>query len=161
MITLDEVKTYLKINDTSEDARLELIRQGIVESVKKYCGREFEYGTYTEDVYFRQGIGIVKETPVENISSITSTEGETLTVYKQLHGVIVLNESYTGWATVQYVAGYNVIPHDLKLALLRWCEYIYNKPEGVESQSFEGMNVRFTAPNDVRLILDKYRRVRV
>lgn len=159
MVTLDELKTFLKITDTSEDARLTQILDGVINATKRYCGREFTQDTYTERVDFYSGICAVRETPVTDVTEILTLEGTTLTLSTfSESGVIEIEEYYDGRAKVTYTGGYATAPDDLKLAILRWCEYIYSKPEGVESQNFEGVSVSYTeAPPFVLDVLGGYK----
>ena len=159
MVTLTELKTFLGITTSDEDARLQQILDGVENAVKRYCGREFAQASYTERVYFYSGVGTVRETPVSAVSSIVTIEGTTLTLYTfSESGIVEIQEYYDGRATVTYTGGYSAIPDDLKLAILRWCEYLYTKPEALEGQNFEGISVSYTeAPAFVLDVLNGYK----
>jgi hypothetical protein len=160
IVTLDDVKTFLNISDTSQDTYLEQLRSGAEKFVKRYCGREFEAGTYTKQIFFESGIGWLPDTPVTAVSSVTTRDNITLNVYVwDSNGYIRLVEEYDGFANVTYTGGET--PEDIKLALLRYIEYLCNKPEGVRQQSFEGNSVGFDVPQEVLNILDSYREKRL
>ena len=155
--TLEEVKEYLRISDTSEDNRLTLLLNAADAFVKQYAGRQFEYGTYTETVKFTNGVGFVKETPLESVSSvmIEDTAMEIYQIDSQI-GFIQLYARINAWGDVTYTGGET--PDDVKLALLRLVEFWYTHPEGVVKQGLEGINYSFSAPNEVLRILELYRR---
>jgi len=160
IVTLTEVKTYLKITSDDDDALLEQLRAGTEKFVKKYCGREFEAGTYTEYVLVENGIGWLANTPVTSITSAKLIDGTELNIYEYMsNGYFKLLESISETIEVTYDGGET--PDDIKLAVLRLIEYYYNRPEGVKSQSFENTNVTFGIPDNVKEILDSYKPVRM
>ncbi|APT75055.1 hypothetical protein LN42_00575 [Marinitoga sp. 1137] len=162
LISLTELKTYLRIEDTNEDTRLNQILNAVDVKVKKYCKRKFEYGEFTETVYFSDGVGLVKETPLENVIEAKDLYDTNYDIFRiESKGTIYLDTKFTGYLDVKYTGGYSSIPDDLKFAVMRYCEYLYNKPEGIKSQSFEGMNINFDIPNDVFEILDMYKVIRM
>ena len=160
IITLDELKTYLKITTTDEDARLEQIRSGAEKIVKQYCNNEFKHDTYEEEVYVENGLLHLKNTPVENIEYIKTSEGTELQydIIFLSAGIVKLQSSYTGLAKVKYVGGET--PDDIKFATLRLAEYLYNKPAGVASESVGELKAVYELP-DVWQVLDRYRKVRI
>ena len=48
LITLSDLKTFLGVSGTSEDAKLEIIRQGVEAAVERFCQRRFAQQQYTE-----------------------------------------------------------------------------------------------------------------
>jgi len=164
LITLEELKTYLRITTSDEDQKLEQIRSAAESEAKRYCKRQFEYGTYTEETDAGGGVIWLNETPVDSVSSVKTPEGETLTVrhiYKD-SGLVVLEQNYTGMVEVEYSGGYSAIPADLKMAILRLAEYYYAKTAGVSAESVGELRVTYTdTPMDVLNSLDLYRRVRI
>jgi len=158
MITLADAKTWLKITTTDEDDRIQMIVDGVNQAARSYCGRLFDYDTYTERVYFENGFGLLKETPVESVSSVANTDEIEITEFEYHEdGQIWIGPQATLSTYVTYTGGYSSLPADLKLALLRWIEYFYHKPEGVTRMSFEGLGTQFERPSDVQEILDLYK----
>ena len=164
LITLSELKSYLKITTNKEDERLELIRSAAEDAIKRYCGRSFEYAQYTEVVECSSGMCWLKETPVESVLSVTTLEGEELTVLfvSKNIGAVELAQNYSGYTSVEYTGGYKTIPSDVKMAVLRLSEHFYNKPAGVQSESIGELKAGYESfPSDVLKLLDSFRRVRL
>lgn len=164
LVTLDELKTYLRITGTEEDQRLEQIRSAAESEVKRYCRRQFEYGNYTEETDAAGGVIWLNETPIESVTSVTIEEGEALTVRKvyALSGLVVLEQSYTGMVEVTYTGGLSTIPDDLKLAVLRLAEFFYSKTAGVSAENVGELRATYDElPRDVLNSLDLFRRVRI
>ena len=132
LVTLDELKMYLKITGTEEDYRLEQIRSAAEAEVKRYCRRQFEYGTYTEETETIGGVVWLTETPVESVSEVKTPEGAILTVYRleKETGVVALQQNYTGPVIVSYTGGLSEIPNDLKLAGLGLGGVFFAKTQG-------------------------------
>ena len=162
LLTLNELKNYLKITGADEDQRLELIRSAAESEAKRYCKRKFEYGTYIESIEAVKGVIWVAETPVESVTEVETPEGETLTVYRTNSetGEIILEQNYSGPVSITYVGGLQTVPNDLKFAIMRLAEYYYAKTEGVTSESIGELKVNYEAiPAMAIRALDLYRRV--
>jgi len=164
LVTLDELKTYLRITGTEEDQRLEQIRSAAESEVKRYCKRAFEYGNYTEETEAIGGIVWLTETPVESVSEIKTSEGATLTIYRldKGAGMIVLEQNYTGPVKVGYTGGLQNIPPDLKLAVMRLAEFYNVKAEGVAAENIGELKATYdNLPMVVARTLELYRRVKI
>jgi len=164
LVTLDELKTYLKITTAEEDQRLEQLRSAAESEAKRYCGRQFEKGTYTEETDAAGGVIWLNETPIESVTSVTTEAGEALTVRKVYKdsGLVVLEQSYTGMVEVQYTGGLSTIPDDLKLAVLRLAEFFYAKTAGVSAENVGELRATYEEiPADVLNSLELFRRVRI
>lgn len=161
LVNLSEAERYLgSLNE--QDEKIYTLLQLAERRVKSFCKREFEKSTYTERVVFSDGIGWVNETPLRSINSITHRDGYTVSVREfSEDGFIELWEDTNSIYTVNYEGGYETIPDDLKLAILRFMEYYLNKSEGVTGYNFEGTNVKFGTPDDVEAILIPYVRRRL
>jgi len=160
LASLQEVKTYLEISDTSQDEKINLLLQAADEYVKKACGRQFEYGTYTEKLRFYDGIGYLNETPIEAINSVKDLNGNSYTVSYIVadSGVVVLEADLDSIATVEYVGGYQTIPNDLKLAVIRIVEYLMASTEGVKTINLEGITAGFEPfTKYVSDVIEKYK----
>ena len=165
IVTLEELKMYLKIQGAEEDARLEQIRSAAEDEIKRHCGRNFEKGTYTELCYASGGLITLRETPVSEIQSVeTHPLAERLSVlyFDGESGIVELEQAYTGPVRVVYVGGYETPPSDLKLAVLRLAEFFYTKAAGVESESVGELKASYEPlPSDVLKLIEPYRRVRL
>lgn len=132
MVTLTELKNHLAIQDDKHDQRLNALLRGAIAFVKSYCGRQFTYGTYTEQVEFVNGVGFINESPIDEVVSVVDSMDNTYTVWYTTNLCMIKLETKTNnILTVAYKGGYNTIPEDLKLGVMQYCEYMWNKPMGV------------------------------
>jgi hypothetical protein len=171
LVSLDDLKEFLEINTTSFDTKLNHILNGIDKRVKQYCGKNFEQDTYTDEIVkFSFGNGFVNNTPVESVSKVTDLDGNS--VYFNLidneTGEIELYFLTNNRFKVSYTGGLLAedIPEDLKLAVLKWCEYEYNNQTGIQSFSLDSVSTKAELtksgiPTTVERILDGYRNIRL
>jgi len=69
MISIDELKQYLKISDSSQDAFVQTCVDNAVSNVNDYCCRDFRAGAYTEFVSGKGTPGIkIKNCPLNSVS---------------------------------------------------------------------------------------------
>jgi hypothetical protein len=159
----------LGITDASQDEKLNLLLPAADNYFKNVCGRTFEYGAFTEKVYFVNGRTFLKETPIDTITSIEDILGNSYT-YEFLnetnglimladnYSLIMLADNYNFQGVVEYTGGYQVIPDDIKLAVMRIVEYLLSSTEGVNSLNLEGVTANFGAASEfVNQIVNKYR----
>lgn len=156
LVSLNEAERYLgSLNE--QDEKIHSLLQLTERRVKSFCKREFEKSTYSERVVFHDGIGWINETPLHSINSITHRDGYTVSVREfSENGFIELWQDVTSIYTVDYEGGYEEIPEDIKLGILRLMEYYLNKSEGIDGYNFEGTSVKFGTPSDVESILLPY-----
>ena len=156
MITLAELKQYLKINDTTQDSFLQTCVDTAINAVIQYCNRDFRLASYTQ--YF-QGNGknrlFLKNYPINSVSEIKKLDtttynyidiitnaGDTIGNSTQLHGdgSLVLLKDYTfesGSEKVEnikilYNGGYAAAPDDIKTVCKEIAtEYYNNAPAGL------------------------------
>lgn len=160
MVTLTELKNHLAIQDDRHDLRLSALLRGAIAFVKSYCGRQFTYTTYTEEVEFINGTGFVNESPIGTVSSVVDKYGETYEVlYTSNLCMVKLHTRKTGTLTVNYTGGYSSIPEDLKLAVLQYCEYMWNKPVGVHGTGEAELRTYYEGFDTS--LLDMYRVVKI
>lgn len=132
MVTLTELKNHLAIQDDKHDLRLNALLRGAIAFVKSYCGRQFTYGTYIEQVEFVNGVGFINESPIDEVVSVIDSMNNTYTVWYTTNlCMIKLEAKATDILTVTYKGGYTAIPEDLKLGVMQYAEYMWNKPAGV------------------------------
>ena len=157
IVTLEEVKNFLKITDTSQDQYLSKLQEGAEAYIKENCGREFENGTHEALIWVENEFGFLPDPPVTDITSVINESGVELTSYTFTpYGTIKIDGVNHELLSVTYTGG--SVPNDIKLAVLRLIEYLYQKAEAIHSQNFEGVNVTFSEiPNFVREVLDKHK----
>jgi hypothetical protein len=74
-LTLDDVKTYLKINSPNDDLRLQVILDHVCELVQSYLGRRLEANSYTEYYDGGRSSVFVKNIPVNNVTVVSEYDG--------------------------------------------------------------------------------------
>lgn len=160
MVTLAELKTHLRVVDDQHDQKLNQLLTQAIAFVKNYCGRQFTYSTYTEDVDFVNGVGFILESPLSSVASVIDHLGNEYEVsHTSKVCMIHLVNKFTGTLTVTYTGGYSVVPLDLKLAVLQYCEYMWNKPMGVHGTGEAELRTYYEAFDT--LTLDMYKVVRI
>ena len=176
LITLAEVKSWLGIVDSSEDALLTAICGAVDAFVKKYCHREFESATRTEKYH---GTGshelLLQEYPVTEIFSIKINDvEESLSDYDVDKEVGVLYSKvgkiprgiYN--VEVKYIGGYTEqdLPADLKMGLYLAAESLYRRYKdravGLESQTISDWSRNYAGlldgfPREALSFIDRYR----
>ena len=183
LVPLDRIKTYLEIaaGETGQDVLLQDLTKRLSAWVEQYCDRKFAKATYTEQ---RDGDGtdilVVTHWPIISVASLyddpdrlfgaaTLIAPSDYVIYKdegriQLDGLTFARGLQN--VKVTYDAGYAEIPPDLQQAV---CELIADRfrnkeHQGLRSLSIGAYSVAFTEaelPEEVRSILDSYRRIRV
>ena len=179
LVTKAEYKAYMGITSINSDAEVDLLIPKVSDLVKTYCRRTFidfydEAKTEVFDGGFKQII--LKETPVVAVNSVaySADYGKTYTsLVKFTDWVVrddyVLSLSPMGFAEqingykVVYFAGYEVVPGDLKLAVLDLIEY-YSRNNGVVHTTRDlnpgTTQVNYVAssnfPASIKRVLDQY-----
>jgi hypothetical protein len=179
LVTKAEYKAYLGISSVNSDTEIDFLIPKVSDFVKTYCRRTFiDYYDESKTEFFDGGFKEIylKETPVVNITSVARSAdyGKTYTALTKFtdwvpkgDSVISINpggfpELINGYKVV-YFAGYEVVPGDLKLAVLDLVEY-YSKNNGaVHSNRDVSPNttqVSYIAtsnlPAHIKRILDQY-----
>lgn len=194
LITLDEYKLLEGIKGTTDDDKFEALITHVSQLIKNYCGNDFvdSYGSpgVTEyfDIQWATYTVQLRKFPVVNILGVYERSSQS-EAYTQLFSgspdyswwfdsvsdsIFRTYESgaYRNWACgvgsvqVDYTAGYDEIPEDLKLAVTDTVTY-YHVGEHRRRQSI-GSSVRennFTSsirndtsfPDHIKRILDLYR----
>jgi|TARA_B100001094_G_scaffold124976_1_gene120884 hypothetical protein len=190
LITLQQYKTAEGITQPKDDARLNVLIPSVSQLVKSYCGNSFvDYysSNKTELFTIDWGTYIVQltEGPVNSIVSVQETENyggvlKTLTTTAQEYALNAstdciyrtTNAGYKNWPVgvetvkIVYTAGYDVIPGDLKLAVLDLVTY-YLKDEHKARQSIAGASIQnqssstqrdnVSFPDHIKRVLDLYK----
>ena len=179
LITKAEYKAYAGINSTNQDIEIDFLIPKVSALVKSYCRRSFvDYLDEVKTEVFQGGFKelLLKETPVTQILSVYYSEdyGQTYTKLVKFTdwvqtGDSVLSINPSGFKElingykVNYFAGYEEIPAELKLAVLDLVTYYRKNDMSVHSTKAPGTNnvqIEYisttTLPAHIRRILDLY-----
>ena len=179
LVTKAEYKTYMGISSTNSDTEIDFLIPKVSDLVKSYCRRTFvDYYSDIKVEVFDGGFKelYLKETPVVTVSSVQYSEdyGKTytnLTKYTDwvIRGDSIVSLNPSGFAEVingykvNYFAGYDTIPGDLKLAVLDLVEYYSRNNGAVHSSRDINPNttqINYIAstnlPATIKRVLDQY-----
>lgn len=182
LVTKTEYKTYAGISSTTQDAEIDLLIPKVSELIKSYCRRSFIDGL--DDMLVDRTSGgfnqiILREAPVSQIISVERSldYGNTYTELVEftdwvldMETSMITSLSNLGFEKlingykVNYYAGYETVPEDLKLAVMDLVTY-YRKNDGsVHNNRTPGgggsvqleyiMNTNF--PAHIKRVLDLY-----
>lgn len=182
LVTRDEYKDYVGINSTNSDEIIDAIIPKVSEYVKTYCRRTFvdyvnDFKTETTNAGYGPDI-ILTEYPVLSVSSVDYSYdyGQTYTSLVEYTDYVVNIEQnlitsligdfprvINGYQ-ISYTAGYEVIPEDLKLAVLDLITYYIKNDMAVHSPKAPGTNsvqveyiTSSALPAHIRRVLDLYK----
>lgn len=148
-ISIEEIKTFARIDSSFEDAFLTSIIPPIREATETYLGRSLVTQTIDFFIdYFPQcGKIELPRSPVQSVSSVVAIneEGEEETISSENYYVV--SESIPGYLVLKsglslaiaprykygykitYTAGYGLsgasVPSAIRNGMLQWCAYIY------------------------------------
>lgn len=102
LVTLNEVKTYLKITSSTDDVRLEALITYAQKLIESYCGRELEAASYTE--YFDGGRPsvFVARVPINNVTSVSEYDGVDYVLLNGPNSDGSLYNTQSNTTTIQY-----------------------------------------------------------
>lgn len=183
LVTKAEYKAYAGIESTNFDTVIDAIIPKVSEFVKTYCRRTFV--DYVNDIKVETTSGgygskiFLKEFPILTLSGVDhSTDyGQTYTSLVEFTDFVLDVEEGTvdclweqGWTKaingyqVSYTAGYEVLPSDLKLAILDLVSYYMKNDAAIHSPKAPGTNsvqveyiTSSALPAHIRRILDLYK----
>ena len=179
LVTKSEYKNYMGITSVNSDSEIDFLIPKVSDLVKSYCRRTFiDYFSDVKIEFFDGGFRklLLKETPIVNVLSVAYSEdyGKTYTSLvkftdwaPQGDAVVSINpkgfpEILNGYR-VNYFGGYDVVPGDLKLAVLDLIEY-YSRNNGTV-HSTRDLNPNTTQinyvastnlPASIKRVLDQY-----
>ena len=133
--TLTEVKSFLGVTTSDDDARLTLLISWTEELIHRYLGRNLNSATYTQLAYKPQSeIFQLDNYPVDSITSITiddevqdSDDYDLVLDVGSVYGDFVENER----VSIVYVGGYSTIPPLVIDVFYAVVEDRYNDYKGV------------------------------
>jgi hypothetical protein len=180
LITKAEYKAYANISSTNSDAQLDILIPKVSNLVKQICRRTFlDYVNDSKTEYFEEGTNtyIPLETPILNISSLEQSldYGNTYTelvpyvdyAYSKANehlrcigsDFVLMTNGYR----LTYTAGYEVLPEDLKLAVLDLVGYYLKNDMAIHSPKAPGTNsvqieyvITTNLPAHIKRVLDLY-----
>ncbi len=162
LTTLNDVKSYLQITDTSDDSFLNLLIADVQTTIENYCHRHFDVNTYTSEQHNVNHKIFTKETPIISVLNIVRLDGSiintvpdsnAMTNYRIFPGYVELLDykyvtmgnklkyvnSEESYVEITYTAGYDTPPADLSLAAIKLIALEYKESRedrlGVEQES--------------------------
>lgn len=182
LVTKAEYKIYTGISSTNQDAEIDLLIPKVSELVKSYCRRTF-IDSVDNAITQRSNGGfdtiILKEGPVQQVLSVEqSTDyGQNYTELLEFTDWVLDAEDNTvksllvngfekalNGYQVTYLAGYILVPEDLKLAVMDLITYYRKNDASVHNNRTPGgggsvqleyiMNTNF--PAHIKRVLDLY-----
>jgi hypothetical protein len=181
LITVAEYKSYSGITSTNQDAALAVVIPKVSELVKSICRRTFvDYVDETKTETKRSLTNnrfLAAETPLMRVNSVEFSEdyGQTyltLTEFKDYvvdpdsDAIEIITYPYLDYKKVNafrftYNAGYEVIPEDLKMAVMDLIQYYMRNDSAVHSTksiSPNTMQIEYVSstnlPAHIKRILD-------
>lgn len=182
LVTKAEYKAYAGITSTTQDVQIDAIIPRVSELVKSICNRTFvDFTGDAKTEYFEGGGSTynLEEYPVLSVSSVEYSADygntyESLTEFvdyvwnKKDDSIRSLNPNGFYYSPnayrITYTAGYEVLPADLKLAVLDLVTYYMKNDMAVHSNRAQGSNTvqieyvtSTNLPAHIKRVLDIYR----
>lgn len=180
LVTLQEYKTYAGINNPNQDTQISSIIPKVSAFVKNHCRRTFvDYVDEVKTEVFSGGLELYpQELPIIAIQGLeySSDYGKTYVnlveytdwVYDQVEGAIkpiqssAFSSAINGYK-LSYTAGYEVLPEDLKIAVMDLVTYYLKGDFAIHSTKAPGTNstqIEFISSNSlpahISRVLDLY-----
>jgi len=170
LTTVANVKEYLGIVGTSEDALLNRLKDWATDLIHSYCGRIFTEANYDEyyDGDGTEGL-LVNQYPISAVTLLevdgVSKDASSYALYGQL-GLLKLKSGKfprgKNNVRLRYTAGYAVTPNDLEQAAIELVALKYydrgRNRLGVDAK--DGVSYVSHLPEEIRVVLDLHKRYR-
>ena len=181
LVTKAEYKAYMGLSSPNEDARIDILISKVSDLVKSICRRTFIDYVGDSKVEIHEGganLLVPEEYPVLSISSLEqSTDyGATYTTLveftdyalsKATNNIIPIGTNgfpaMPNGYRLTYTAGYEVLPEDLKLAVMDLVTYYIKNDMAVHSNKAPGTNsvqieyvTTTNLPAHIKRVLDLY-----
>lgn len=181
LVSLSNFKSYIGVSGSDSDDVLNIILDWASSMVESYIGRTLASATYT---YLHNWDGqvriVLEQYPVSSITSVDYNTGtietpvwETVDENKysldteewQINFTMPLNRWFNNYKVV-YVAGYDTIPNDIQLAVMKlWARYWNTRSsDGISSETVNADTLAYDTsmiPNDILVVLDSYKDINV
>lgn len=157
LTTLKDIKTWLAVTDTSQDAILTMLQNSVEASIVKYCETDFDSHAKLNEILDgqRQDIVVPENFPIISVQGLrvgTYVDGSggiplnTITDIIVREYEIALRSAYTakgrGYVALDYTYGYAEIPPQVKMAAILGVEGMYRRKTrgniGIRSRGKEG-----------------------
>lgn len=170
LVSLGDIKTYLGITGSSEDAFLTMQCEIASDAVELYCRRKFAMADYQE-TFYTSDFSVNKcltlfHFPVKEITSITLDGEDFIPADLGPHQKVRLDKRTgilrrdSGFFTsgvemvVTYKAGYEPIPNLIRMVVLSIVEERYNKKKAGVPLNFGNNVQRMSIPGTVSIDFD-------
>lgn len=148
--TTGDLSSLLEIDfDVAEAARAQLLLDLVSGEVKTFCDVAFEQTSRTIELAGTWSARLeLPGPPVTSVSTVT-LDGDSVTDYRLVRGVLVRDSHWGGpnrVVTVTYTHGLTAVPDTVRAVVLRASARAWANPEQRESVQLEsGYQARFTA----------------
>lgn len=168
---LDEVKTFLQIEDDLQNDLIITLINTISDAVERWCGRYFINREIEQEPHDCDSLSLdLCYYPVNSVTEIMC-EGKTLNKDKcrliKSAGILEYPRGFKGAVLVSYNAGYgntkNDVPPSVKLAALKWIAgVLQTRTSSVATEHLGDYWVHYYEPGndiplDVRALLEPFR----
>ena len=183
LIPLDEFKALIGVDDR-EDKQVRFCLVTSTLSIEQYCKRKFIHKQYFETIKLSDSLLVIlKEYPVSEILAVSILNGQIIEpeFYRPMIGndyneempfELLISPSLKPYnltaIKVIYLAGYKHcdVPADLSAACLELASWNFNRYKGrrvgmsgnIRGSGVQGEHFEMSMPENVRLLLEPYRR---
>jgi len=168
MVTIDELKTFLEIITTDYDTELPAILQAAQSWVRAYCGRQFDYGEYTETLVTAGSYVYPTETPIASVSKIDGYADNLFAKPVEIIGYAVRTDEIYSYAfnmfarvQITYMGGYTELPKPVHDATLMLASQIFDNRFNYKSEAKVSGMISYGDTSKIEQMLALYKRVRV
>lgn len=183
LVSRDAVKTYLGLNDTAHDDRIDQLIDAVSESIELYCGRPFARASRTEQYDGGGDALVLRCRPVASIESVRDDPALDFPAASELdasayvlypdEGVLQLlgGRHFLPGARnvrVSYTAGYETIPPAIAQAAEILVAHFHHRgrqgADGVSSETLGSYVVSYDTgewPHQARGLLAEFRETRI
>lgn len=165
IVSLNELKTHLRITETTDDTLLASLLSAAEDQVENFIGYSIYHGDYEEE-YQPSGIIPLRHGPCLSVESIEDEGGKSYENFSILPLGVLKLEDYGGETlTISYEGGYSLVPEALKLAVKIIVESLYNRlgSHGVVNEKTGTYQAQYVddIPPTAKTVLSPYRRIRL
>ena len=178
LTSLDKVKEFLGLTDTSQDSLLGTLLDGVSDAIETDCRRAIALGTYSEKLDILEDYTedfMVANYPVRSVVALT--DNGTLMVdvtnyYWETQGYFHRYPEDYYWTTglrkveITYTAGYATIPDDIQLLAQKLVAQVYNslgtggfESERIGDYSYRVLTDMILSDAFLNSVLKRYRKV--
>lgn len=124
--TLDEFKRHLRITSNDLDAELESKLMAAIVSAENYIGKVIAVSQFKESGKISNPMSMPLKGPVQQVLSLRVDDVE---IDYDLDGDEILFDAPEGSSyEVEYISGYEMVPYDIKAAVLLKAAALFSNP---------------------------------